>query len=113
MEKKTERRKHPRIEARWPVSLKMGREVVEAETRNITLDGMFINCSQPLPLNSTLGLSIKPPKCSTIGVSGKVIWSKSYASDYKKTIYGIGICFVEIDDKDWRIFERIVSENLT
>ena len=113
MKEKTERRKYPRIEARWPLSLKIGPEIVGAETRNITVDGMYINCGQPLPLNSTLEISIKPPDRQAIGVEGRVIWSEVYASDSKKTIYGVGISFVEIDDKDWRFFERLVTSSLT
>jgi hypothetical protein len=113
LKEKTERRKYPRIEARWPVSLTIGHELLRAETRNITADGIFINCYQPLPLDSTLRISIKPPEHHNVDVTGKVIWSESYASDSKSTIYGIGICFVEIDDKDWRFFERLVTSGLT
>jgi hypothetical protein len=58
-------------------------------------------------------MSIKPPDREAMEISGEVIWTESYVANSKNIIYGVGICFVEIADQDWRFFERLVSKHIT
>ena len=50
-----------------------------------------------------------PPNRQAIWVKGRVLWSKRYSSDEEKTIYGTGVCFVEISDEDWHFFNDALS----
>jgi Tfp pilus assembly protein PilZ len=109
----SERRKNPRIEAKWPVILITDRGEFAAKTTNITVDGLFVKCNQQLILNEVVRMSIKPPDHDAMEMSGKVIWSESYFANSKNIIYGVGICFVEIADRDWRFFEHLVSKYLS
>ena len=109
MANKTERRKHPRLEVRWPVKVLTGHSTIECESRNISANGLFIYCKEPLPLYNIFRLSIMPPNRQAIWVKGRVLWSKRYSSDEEKTIYGTGVCFVEISDEDWHFFNDALS----
>lgn len=95
-----ERRKDNRIRVRWPVAVLTDSGVIQAETRNITANGIFICCGDRLRLNKIFPLRISPPNKQALEVKGRVIWSDRYAVDGRDTYYGMGICFVKISDGD-------------
>ena len=103
-----ERRKQERIKVRWPVTLFTDHDTIEGETRNITADGIFICCDEPLPLNEIFRMSIIPPNHKAIGVTGKVLWSDFYRIDDENTALGMGICFVKVSDGDRHFLKDMV-----
>ncbi len=104
-----ERRKHPRGDIRWPISLVADHGTITGETRNISVDGISIRCDEPLRINEVFRIAILPPNRQAIGVSGRVIWSDLYAIDHDDTAVGLGLCFVEISDEDRKTFNDAVS----
>jgi hypothetical protein len=103
-----ERRKHTRIEVKWPVFL-LDDEGTEGEVRNISTTGMFIRCKEPLVLNVVYRFSLRPPGHHPIEVSGTVIRSNLDDVDGGDAIYGMGLCFVEISDEDRDLLGDIIS----
>jgi len=96
---KSERRKHPRIETRWPITVLVGDKPLEGETINITVDGIYISCEEPLRLNKIYRLLIRPPNSKNIELAGKVMWSDMYGIDGEKNAFGMGFCFVQVSDE--------------
>lgn len=109
MAAKTERRKQPRIEVRWPVAVFADYGTIEGETRNISVDGIAIFCDEPLRLNELYRISISPPNHPAVGVTGKVIWSDLYGIEDDETTVGMGVCFVEISEEDRSFLSEVVS----
>lgn len=95
-----EKRRTPRIEVEWPVSILADHGSIEGETKNITGEGIFICCEEPLRLGDVFRMSIQPPDRPAIGVSGKVIWSDVYGMGEDDSAYGMGVCLVEISEED-------------
>jgi hypothetical protein len=87
----------------------LGEEIIEGETINIAVDGVLINCEEPLQLDEILRISINPPNHQGIEVNGKVIWSDRYAIDERDTAFGMGICFVKITEVDRHFLKEFVS----
>jgi len=106
---KIEKRKYTRIKVRWPISVLTDHGTIEGETRNITVDGMFICCDGPLPMNEIFRMSIIPLNHQAIEVTGKALWSDFYGIDNENTTLGMGICFVKISDKDRHYFKDMLS----
>jgi Tfp pilus assembly protein PilZ len=105
----TERRACPRIRVRWPVTVVSGSAIVQAETRNITVNGVFISSKELLRLDETVPLRINPPNRQPLEVTGKVIWTNHSGVDNQEMSYGIGICFVEVSDGDRHFLEDLIS----
>jgi hypothetical protein len=103
-----EKRTYPRIRVRWPVSVLTDPGIIEAETRNITVNGIFIRSKDQLRLNRVFALRINPPNRQPLDVSGKIVWSDHYAVDSRNISYGMGICFVEISDRDRHFLEDLI-----
>ena len=107
----TERRKHPRIKAGWPVSVLTEHGTIIGETIDIGVDGLSIQCDEPLQLDEFLKMAIIPPNQGMIEFTGKIIWSDLYGLDNDDTAFGMGICFVEISDKDHHFFMDLLSSH--
>lgn len=56
MDDQTEKRKHPRKNVCWPISLLTDTEIVEGETVDISVEGISINIEDPVPLDEILRL---------------------------------------------------------
>jgi hypothetical protein len=109
MAKKVERRKHPRRQVTWPVNVFTAHGTIEGETKDISPNGVFIACEEPLALNENYRIGIIPPNHQIIDVTGKVIWSDLYGIDENNTAFGMGVCFVEIPDKDQNFLGNVVT----
>jgi hypothetical protein len=105
-----ERRKQPRIEVSWPVTVVADWGSVQGEIKNINVDGVMIVCEEPLRLNDTYQMSILPPEHEAIGVKGKVVWSDAYCMDEEDGVFGIGICLIEISDENRKVLSNILAD---
>lgn len=105
----TEKREHSRVSARWPVTVVTDRASIQAETRNITVNGVFISSKDLLRLHETFHFLISPPHREPIEVTGTIIHSDHHSLDEQNISYGMGICFVKVSDKDRHFLEDVVS----
>ena len=110
MDDQTERRKYPRKNVCWPISLLTDTGIVEGETVDISVEGISINIEDPVPLDEILRICIEPDGHEVIEVSGRVTWSDLYGIDDEDHAIGMGVCFLEISDQDRHFLEELVSE---
>ena len=101
-----EKRKFPRREVRWPVTIMTKTGTVEGEARNISVEGVFILFS-----HSTESLS--PPKIyrllmkpdgEQIEVMGSLVWSS------RDIHLGMGLCFVGFSERDQRRLRKAIKK---
>jgi hypothetical protein len=104
-----EKRKHDITEVRWPVRIRSEHRTIEGETRNISFDGIYICCDEPLRLNERFRMAISPPHRSSIGLTGRVIWSDMYGLDHEETPFAMGVSLVKISKKDRKHIEDAYS----
>ena len=109
MAEKIERRKHQRVQVAWPVNVFTDHGTIEGETKDISGEGVFISCEEPLALNENYRIGIIPPDHKIIDVTGKVVWSDLYGIDENKTAFGMGICFVKIPNNDHNYLDNTAS----
>lgn len=107
-----ERRKNQRRQVTWPVNVFTDHGKIEGEIKNISVDGVFISCEEPLSLNENYRIGIIPPNHQIIDVTGKVVWSDLYGIDENNTAFGMGICFVEILNNDHNYLDNAVSAHI-
>ena len=107
-----DRRKSLRQNVSWPVDIVAGNERVSGETVDVNLDGLHVNCDDPVPLYEIVTLIITPPGKSPINVRARVVWSALDGIDTDNRAVGMGLCFVEISDEDRLSFETALSEQM-
>jgi len=104
-----EKRKLPRIEVQWPVTLITEKGSVEGEARNITVEGVFIHCMEKLSLNETYRLLIQPAG-DEIEVMGKLLWSNLEGAADRDILPGMGFCFVKVSKGDRELLPQAIQK---
>lgn len=114
MEIEKEKRKSPRVEINWPATVFYDDEKIEGETKNISAEGVSLQCEKPLPVNKVLSILINPPDHQAIGLKGEVAWADMYGIEGagKGVVYGLGACLVELSEDDKSILREMLSKYL-
>jgi hypothetical protein len=89
-----DRRIHPRMTARWPVTILTDQGPVQGETMNIAAKGAYIQCEGQIDQNEAYQMVIGFDKQS-VAVNGKVLWSDREAGGGRREVTRIGVVFLE------------------
>jgi hypothetical protein len=106
----TERRKSPRKEVSWAISIILDYGTVEGEIKNISPEGLMIFCEEPLRLNETYRMSILSAEGEAIGFLGKVVWADAYCMGEDDTAFGMGVCLVELSEEAREHLDKFLSK---
>jgi len=104
-----ERRLHPRILVKWPAILETPQGSVEGETKDISVDGVFIFCSKDPEIGEKFSILLKPSEQQTISVVGEKIWSGSLTID-NRTVFGMGMQFLDISPAERTYIAVLVEQ---
>lgn len=105
-----ERRNSERAELKWPITILADYATVEGITLNISVDGIYIRCDEPLLLNETYRMSILPPNHDAIEILGKVVRSEFYGMGEDNSTFGMGVCLVEIPEEEKNALNLLISD---
>lgn len=102
-----ERRIYPRAKIKWPVEIKTDRGAMDGLTSNVTPNGVFIHCQNPLKLNAIFEMDINIPDSEhTISAKAEVVWSNRWGPDDEITPRGMGVRFVKISSEARKFIAR-------
>ena len=110
MTNEKERRKHPRIKAKWPVTIITDQSTFVGESINITDSGLFIQCGEQMEENEVCQLIIGIPGRDPIVVKGTMIWSNLGGAGRKGHLSGMGFSFIKISQEDRQFFKEILAD---
>ena len=101
----------PRPELKWTVSAQIGGAIIHGETKDISPQGAFIRCRNPLNLNEVFDMVVAAPGKS-LNVKAEVVWSNIYGPDDEINPRGMGLRFLEISHEDRQIIAKAVLQHL-
>ena len=104
-----ERRLHPRIPANWPATLHNVQGSIGGETKDISVDGVFIFLSEKPKFGEKFPILLEPSEQQTISVVGKKIWSGSFNID-NRPVFGMGVEFMFISPEDRQFISTLVEK---
>ena len=104
-----ERRLHPRILVKWPAVVETLQGSVEGETKDISVDGVFIFCTKEPEIGESFPLLLKPSEQRTISVIAGKIWSGSFTIDNRE-VFGMGVQFIQISAEDRNYIADLVEK---
>lgn len=105
----SERRKAPRINVNWPVTLITSQGTIEGESRNITPSGVFIHCKKKLPEGEVYQMIIKLPNGKQIIVKGQMMWSNLNGREDTGALVDMGFSFIKMSDEDQKVLRTVIS----
>lgn len=104
-----ERRKAPRINVNWPITIITSQGMIEGESRNITPSGIFIHCKRRLPEDDIYQMIIKLPNDKQIIVKGQMMWSNLNGREDAGALVDMGFSFIKISDQDQKVLRTVIS----
>ena len=95
-----EKRRHPRIEISWKARLEKSEGPEEVLLKDISLGGAFVVCEDPLALQDKFTISIDLPGQGPLQLNAEVVWSNVNMPRDKVVNRGMGIKFINNEEKD-------------
>jgi uncharacterized protein (TIGR02266 family) len=106
-----DRRTPTRIRAKWPVVVLTDKGVLLAETRDISSEGVFISCEEPLRPEEKLRVFIMAPNHRPLEIPAEVVWSSPHASEQETTPKGMGLRFTKDSSDQRERLHNIVAQH--
>jgi uncharacterized protein (TIGR02266 family) len=107
------RRGYPRANIKWPVVVRSDTRTMEGVTSNVTPNGVFIHCQQPLRLNEVFDMDISiPGSDQSLNATAEVIWSNRYGPNDDISPRGMGVRFLRISSQARKFIARAAMEYL-
>ena len=108
-----ERRKHPRAKAKWPVTLQTAQGVINTEIHDISTEGAFIRCLDPLGPAQTFKMVINIPQSDRrLIVDSEVVWINDLGPDHSVRPRGMGVQFTQISGSDRQFLSRMILNRM-
>jgi uncharacterized protein (TIGR02266 family) len=102
-----------RANMKWPVMIETTERTIEGVTLNMSTNGAFIRCANPLRLNEVVDISISIPNSDrSLKANVEVVWSNIYGPDDETTPRGMGVRFLNISSEDRQIIAKEVLQHL-
>ncbi len=108
----TERRRHPRISVSWLTMVRTRHGVIEAQSRDISEGGAFIEFVGEIDLGDDFQIVFKASEDRSISATCEKAWCGNINVDGKETYSGMGVRFVKISLADREFLSALVSDKL-
>ena len=110
-------RTHPRVEFVEPVNIQVQGENDQRQVSalNLSLKGMFIKCTEPLPVGTRLAIQFTTQAGPVYAQEGRVVWSrqenqKSAPPQPTLRPIGMGVCFEKLAGQSESIIQQVVED---
>ena len=102
-----------RAKIKWPVSISAVDRSADGVTLNLSPNGAYIGCANPLRLNEVFDVTIDVPNSdSSIQATVEVVFSNIYGPDDAISPRGMGVRFLKISSQDRQIIAREILQHL-
>jgi hypothetical protein len=106
------RRKHPRVEVQWPVTMMTPEGDMDGTIVNISAGGAYIRCGTLLSKNDLFILAILIHDREESWIGAEVVWIDIPLSPDSEAIpVGMGIRFTNLSAEDLRFLTNAVAKN--
>jgi len=102
-----EKRKHPRVDINWPVSIETAYGTMAAEVKNISLGGAFICCKKPLQLRKVFRMTMIGPENEPVLATAQVAWSNANMPEGQVINRGMGVRFINMSDRHIQLVRQL------
>ena len=109
----SEKRKHPRVEVKWPVTMMTADGDANGIVENISFGGAFIRTRRLLSNNDLIVMGVLGLKRELLWIGAEVVRTDiATTSKPKKASVGLGVRFTTVSAEDYQFLKNAVSERL-
>ena len=107
-----QRRKYPRVEVKWPVTMMTPEGEMDGTIENISAGGSYIRCGTLLSKNDLFILAILVQGREQSWIGAEVVWIDIPLSpDAEAKPVGMGIRFKNLNEEDLRFLTEAVAQD--
>ena len=104
---------YAKVKVKWPVVIETDKRSMDGVTHNITPNGVYIRCANPLRLHEVCDILINSPNSDQpLRANVEVIWSNIYGPDDEITPRGMGVRFLNISGQHRQVIAKEVLQQL-
>lgn len=104
---------HAKTKVKWPVTIKTDSRFIDGVMLDMSTNGAFVRCANPLKLNEVFDMTINIPNSDRpLKVNVEVVWSNIYGPDDNISPRGMGVRFLEISSEDRRVIAKAILLSL-
>ena len=108
-----ENRHFARAKIKWPVSMSTDNRSTDGVTLNLSPNGAYIGCANPLRLHEVFDVTIDVPNSdSSIQATVEVVFSNIYGPDDAISPRGMGVRFLKISSQGRQIIAKEILQHL-
>jgi hypothetical protein len=108
-----ENRHFARAKIKWPVSMNTDNRSTDGVTLNLSPNGAYIGCANPLRLHEVFDVTIDVPNSdSSIQATVEVVFSNIYGPDDAISPRGMGVRFLKISSQGRQIIAKQILQHL-
>ena len=102
-----------RAKVKWPVLINTEDHSGDGVTIDLSPNGAYIGCANPLRLNEVFNMTMDVPDSDfSIEAKAEVVFSNKYGPDDSISPRGMGVRFLHISSKDRQIIAKEVLQHL-
>jgi len=102
-----------KAKVKWPVFINTDDRSIDGVTLDLSTNGAFVSCANPLRLNEVFDMTINIPNADRpLKISVEVVWSNIYGPDDDISPRGMGVRFLEISSEDRKIIAAEILQSL-
>jgi hypothetical protein len=104
--------KQMKISVRWPVTIISDQGTFEAESRNITLRGIFVNSPKELRgISRIFQMIIHGAKKKSVLIRAKLAWANCDEKRESRSLSGGSFFFLKVAKDDQDVLKEIISDH--
>jgi len=102
-----------KAKVKLPVLINTDDRSIDGVTLDLSTNGAFVSCANPLRLNEVFDMTINIPNADRpLKISVEVVWSNIYGPDDDISPRGMGVRFLEISSEDRKVIATEILQSL-
>ena len=101
-----------RLKIKCPVLIEKFQGIMKTSLKELTLNGAFLTCPNPLPIGETFQVKILMEERPPLKLDAEVMWNNQNVSEDKIIARGMKVRFLQLSDEDRKILNEIVANPL-
>ena len=106
-----DKRKFPRVELSWPVTVIFDDGLVTGRTQNISLVGTLIRCAEIPEFQENVRLIFRPDERELLLAKAERVWQRAFIRNYFMP-HAVGVRFTFIPDQDYSRISEAISRHI-
>jgi hypothetical protein len=106
-----DKRRYPRVEIAWPVTVMTPYGPVGGTTQNLSIGGACIRLPEEPELEEVFRLVIRPAEQQLLPATAELVWSETYIGD-TAMFQGMGVHFKYVADDSFKFMSKAISSRM-